>query len=111
MPLCFPTALCWLLVAHKEFLEIRNGLVSTTFVPGGPVHAAELWDPDTGQWTLMASEDVDRCYHSTALLLPDGRVLSAGGGEYAPIIPLAPINPTLPATRMPMRRYLLRRTS
>jgi hypothetical protein len=32
----------------------------------------------------MAPEAVDRCYHSTAVLLPDGRVFSGGGGEYAP---------------------------
>jgi galactose oxidase len=52
--------------------------------PGSPVHAAELWDPATGTWAVMAEEAVDRCYHATAVLLPDGRVLSAGGGEYAP---------------------------
>ena len=34
----------------------------------------------------MASEAVDRCYHSTAVLLPDGRVFSGGGGEYAPAV-------------------------
>ncbi len=51
--------------------------------PGQPVHLSELWDPATGQWTLMAAEQVDRCYHGTAVLLPDARVLSAGGGEYA----------------------------
>jgi hypothetical protein len=50
--------------------------------PGQPVHIAELWDPKTGQWTMLAAEQTDRCYHSTALLLPDGRVLSAGGGEF-----------------------------
>ena len=52
--------------------------------PGEPVHEAELWDPATGQWTQLAAEDVDRCYHSTAILLPDATVLSAGGGEYRP---------------------------
>jgi galactose oxidase len=52
--------------------------------PGEPVHIAEIWNPATGKWSTMAAEDVDRCYHSTAVLLPDGRVLSAGGGEYAP---------------------------
>ena len=52
--------------------------------PGQPVHIAELWNPATGQWTQLAAEKVDRCYHSTALLLPDGRVLSAGGGEFFP---------------------------
>jgi hypothetical protein len=45
------------------------------------VYAAELWNPATGQWTTMASMKVPRLYHSTALLLPDGRVLSAGGGR------------------------------
>lgn len=61
---------------------------------GGPVHQAELWDTAaTGTWTLMAEESVDRCYHSVALLLPDGRVLSAGGGEYAPNNPDAPNQP------------------
>ena len=50
--------------------------------PGQPVHIAELWDPKTGQWTMLASEQTDRCYHSIAVLLPDGRVLSAGGGEF-----------------------------
>jgi len=49
---------------------------------GQPVHIAELWDPKTGQWTMLAAEQTDRCYHSTAVLLPDGRVLSAGGGEF-----------------------------
>jgi len=47
-----------------------------------PVHLSELWDPATGRWTDMVSESVNRCYHSIALLLPDGKVLSAGGGEY-----------------------------
>jgi hypothetical protein len=51
---------------------------------GSPIRAAELWDPTSGAWTIMAEEAVDRCYHATAVLLPDGRVLSAGGGEYAP---------------------------
>ena len=44
------------------------------------VYAAELWNPATGTWKTLASEQATRQYHSTALLLPDGRVLSAGGG-------------------------------
>ncbi len=45
---------------------------------GLSVKSAELYDPATGKWKLMASQQVQRTYHSTALLLPDGRVLSAG---------------------------------
>ena len=46
----------------------------------GGVYNAERWDPTTGQWTTLAAQAVTRQYHSTALLLPDGRVLSSGGG-------------------------------
>ncbi|MFI5025791.1 MAG: galactose oxidase-like domain-containing protein, partial [Solirubrobacterales bacterium] len=44
------------------------------------VYTAEQWNPATGQWRTLASMQVTRQYHSTALLLPDGRVLSSGGG-------------------------------
>ena len=50
-----------------------------------PLHYAEpekrhieLWDPGSGQWTLGPEQTEARAYHSTALLLPDGRVMSAG---------------------------------
>ncbi len=46
-----------------------------------PVYAAERWNPTTGVWTVLASNAVVRVLHSTALLLPDARVLFAGGGE------------------------------
>jgi hypothetical protein len=42
---------------------------------------AEIWDPTTEKWTTVASEQIGRGYHATALLLPDGRVLMAGGGQ------------------------------
>jgi Domain of unknown function (DUF1929) len=38
----------------------------------------EIRDPATGQWRLGATQEEDRAYHSTAVLLPDGRVLSGG---------------------------------
>ncbi len=40
----------------------------------------ELWDPSTGDFTVMAPEAEPRNYHSVALLLPDGTVFSGGGG-------------------------------
>jgi hypothetical protein len=49
------------------------------------VLAPEMWDPASEQWALMAPAHTPRLYHSTALLLPDGRVLVAGGGRPEPI--------------------------
>ncbi|MDH3303429.1 MAG: DUF4214 domain-containing protein [Acidimicrobiia bacterium] len=51
----------------------------------GSSFTAEIWDPRTGEWTVGDSAQVPRLYHSTALLLPDGRVLTAGGGSPGPI--------------------------
>lgn len=48
-----------------------------------PVLIPETWNPNTGHWTSMAPMHVARLYHSTALLLPDGRILSAGSGQPA----------------------------
>jgi hypothetical protein len=44
--------------------------------------AAEMWSPTSERFTAMAPMATPRVYHSTALLLPDGRVLVGGGGEY-----------------------------
>ncbi len=38
----------------------------------------ELWDPATRTWKLGPAQRYPRGYHSTAMLLPDGRVLSGG---------------------------------
>ena len=51
--------------------------------PTGAVYAAELWNPTTEQWTTLASSSgYYRGYHSSALLLPDARVLSMGGNGF-----------------------------
>jgi PKD repeat protein len=47
------------------------------------VLAAEVWDPSTGMWTTLASMQIGRQYHSSAVLLPDARILVAGGGRCA----------------------------
>jgi hypothetical protein len=50
----------------------------------GAVYAPELWNPapaPLGSWTTMANADVVRVYHSTSVLLADGRVLTSGSGD------------------------------
>ena len=44
---------------------------------------AEIWDPTTEQWHTVGRMSHHRLYHATALLLPDGRVLSIGSGAPA----------------------------
>ena len=55
--------------------------------PAGAVHAAEVWDPDTGNWTTWASNRVTRVYHSATILLPDARILHAGSGDDGGTLP------------------------
>jgi hypothetical protein len=60
---------------------VTSGTRATSFDdPSLAVHVAEIWNPATGAWRKAASNSVNRSYHSTSLLLPDGRVLHAGSG-------------------------------
>lgn len=49
------------------------------------VFASELWSPATGTWRTGASAAIFRGYHSFSLLLPNGTVLSTGGGAPGPV--------------------------
>jgi galactose oxidase len=80
--------------AMKSPRAYANGVVlpdGQVLVVGGVPHGKgfndsaaimtpELFDPNLETWTTMAAMQVPRAYHSIALLLPDGRVLSGGGG-------------------------------
>lgn len=76
---------------HNNLTALPDGTVLVTGGTSGPgfsneatpALAAELWDPATGAWSPLPAERATRAYHSVALLLPDGSVLSAGGGQYA----------------------------
>lgn len=50
-------------------------------VPGWAEHALhpELYDAESDAWRVMAPSARHRGYHSTSILLPDGRVLVSGG--------------------------------
>lgn len=51
---------------------------NTSGIYNSPVEQAELYDPNSGKWTVMASQQANRAHHSVAVLLTDGTVLSAG---------------------------------
>ncbi len=59
--------------------ELQNSLL------GDVGYSPEVWDPDTDTWRELSAEVHPRLYHSVALLLPDGRVLVAGGGAPGPV--------------------------
>ena len=74
---------------HLNTTVLPTGEVLVTSGTGGTdfndltriVQAAEMWNPATGAWTTLASARTPRAYHSTAILLPDARVLVSGGGD------------------------------
>jgi galactose oxidase len=73
---------------HHNLTVLPTGEVLATAGTAGTVfndistgvHPAEIWNPQTGSWTTMASNAITRGYHGSSLLLPDGRVLNSGGG-------------------------------
>lgn len=65
---------------NGEVIALGGSTNSGSFNNRGAVYQAEIWNPQTGQWRVMAPAATPRNYHSTALLLTDGRVFSGGGG-------------------------------
>jgi uncharacterized repeat protein (TIGR01451 family) len=76
----------------RSFLNLTTLPDGTVLATGGEtdknggninnaVYAAELWSPQTQTWRTMAAMHTPREYHSTALLLPDGRVVASGMGS------------------------------
>jgi hypothetical protein len=74
---------------HLNLTILADGTVLATggstniggLTPSMGVLPAELWSPATNSWTTLPGMAMPRMYHSTALLMPDGRVLVAGGGR------------------------------
>ncbi|MBP9711083.1 MAG: DUF1929 domain-containing protein [Candidatus Pacebacteria bacterium] len=58
---------------------VTGGTTGVKDDASAPVFLAESWTPSTGTWKQLASNATYRGYHSIALLLPDARVLIAGG--------------------------------
>ena len=78
-PLAYPRRRPDLTILADGRLLAIGGSIEGQNTPGCAMHAAEIFDPASGEWTTMASMARSRIYHSVAVLLPDGRVLAAGG--------------------------------
>ncbi|MEH2574713.1 galactose oxidase-like domain-containing protein [Bradyrhizobium sp. AZCC 1708] len=89
----------WTRTADMHYPRVNVNAVllpdGTIFVVGGQragkwnadpqaVLESELYDPRNDTWTPMAPMEHPRQYHSIAVLLPDGRVLTAGGVDPRP---------------------------
>ncbi len=70
------------ILANGEVLASGGSVASNTME--GVAYEAEWWNPESGVWTLGAAADRARLYHSSAVLLPDASVLTAGGGAPGP---------------------------
>ena len=76
-----PRSLCNSVVLPTGKVVIIGGMAQTKlFSDNSAVLAAEMWDPNSGEFTQLDSMTVPRTYHSFAILLKDGRVLAGGGG-------------------------------
>jgi Galactose oxidase-like, Early set domain/Bacterial Ig domain/Galactose oxidase, central domain len=64
-----------------KVLAVGGSSVMDDIYPNMEVLPSEEWNPANNTWTTLASMTVPRMYHSTALLMPDGRVLVAGSGH------------------------------
>ncbi len=68
---------------------VGNGGTSDTSISGAPLGVparhVEIYNPDNNSWTIGASSQHARLYHSTTLLLPDATVLIGGGGLPGPV--------------------------
>ena len=56
-----------------------GGAAKSVLFSGTPVQSSQIFSPKTNVWTKVASPAVPRVYHSSAVLLPDGRVATFGG--------------------------------
>jgi hypothetical protein len=69
------------LLPDRTVLVVNGSAAGWAHDANQPVFDTEIFDPSTGAWTRCCARRVPRLYHASAVLLPDGRVLTAGSDE------------------------------
>lgn len=69
-----------LVLPNGDLIVIGGNTSAVIFSDSGTVYEPEVWNRDSDTWTIQAPAAVPRNYHSVALMLPDGRIFSGGGG-------------------------------
>ena len=69
------------MLANGQVLAVGGANTSDQKVITTGVLPTEIWDPTSETWSAAAPIAASRNYHSTAVLMPDGTVLVAGGGH------------------------------
>ena len=76
-PLTMPRMhLCATVLPDRTVL-VNGGSMMEESAAGAALEA-EIYHPGSGTWTMAATSRVPRLYHSVALLMPDGKVITAG---------------------------------
>jgi Domain of unknown function (DUF1929) len=68
--------LCATLLPDRTVLVNGGAMMEETAAQAA--FGAEIYHPGSGTWEMAADSRVPRLYHSVAVLLPDGRVVTAG---------------------------------
>ncbi len=68
------------LLPTEDIIVIGGNETGRRFNDDQSIMIPEIYNPSTNTWSDLAEMAKPRNYHSVALLLPDARVLSAGGG-------------------------------
>jgi hypothetical protein len=80
-PMNYPRHHLNLVILADGTLLAMGGSIEGKYDPACAVHQPQIWSPMTETWTAVASAATPRMYHSFGILLPDGRVLAAGGDD------------------------------
>jgi galactose oxidase len=81
-PMAYPRAFAnGVVLPNGQVVIVGGQTVPVPFSDNTSILIPEIWDSQTEVFRQLAPMQTPRNYHSTAILLPDGRVFVGGGGQ------------------------------